>query len=135
MRAGLGDEQAPEKGVSGTRARCNATSKNTRSGLTTPAWVDSVMRSSTGSKYCLILSASKIPRYSRKKVVDCLGGSRGTWGGGLIFDALGSYDRAWQTGVLIGFGAGIIRIVAGGPTRRRGPEKRPSEMMLVPSTR
>jgi hypothetical protein len=31
----------------------------------------------------------------------------------------GSYDRAWQTGVLIGFGAGVVQILAGGPPRRR----------------
>jgi MFS family permease len=48
-----------------------------------------------------------------------VGSSLGAWGGGLIFDALGSYDRAWQTGVLIGFAAGIIQILAGGPRRRR----------------
>ena len=59
--------------------------------------------------------------------------TRTTWGGGLIFDALGSYDRAWQLGVLIGFGAGIVQIVAGGPTRDR--EKHPGEMILIPSAR
>ena len=48
-----------------------------------------------------------------------VGSSLGAWGGGLIFDALGSYDRAWQTGVLIGFTAGIIQMLAGGPRRRR----------------
>jgi predicted MFS family arabinose efflux permease len=48
-----------------------------------------------------------------------VGSSLGAWGGGLIFDALGSYDRAWQIGVLIGFGAGVVQILAGGPPRRR----------------
>jgi MFS family permease len=48
-----------------------------------------------------------------------IGSSLGAWGGGLIFDATGSYDRAWQTGVLIGFAAGVVQILAGGPTRRR----------------
>jgi MFS family permease len=48
-----------------------------------------------------------------------LGSSLGAWGGGLIFDATGSYDRAWQTGVLVGFGAGVVQILAGGPPRRR----------------
>jgi hypothetical protein len=52
-------------------------------------------------------------------VMHQVGSSLGAWGGGLIFDALGSYDRAWQLGVLIGFGAGIVQIVAGGPTRDR----------------
>jgi predicted MFS family arabinose efflux permease len=66
-------------------------------------------------------------------VMHQVGSSLGAWGGGLIFDALGSYDRAWQLGVVIGFGAGIVQIVAGGPTRDR--EKRPGEMILVPSAR
>ena len=52
-------------------------------------------------------------------VMHQVGSSLGAWGGGLIFDATGSYDRAWQTGVLIGFTAGIVQILAGGPTRRR----------------
>jgi MFS family permease len=53
------------------------------------------------------------------------GSSLGAWGGGLIFDTLGSYDRAWQIGVLIGFAAGILQILAGGPARRPGPEMTP----------
>ena len=32
---------------------------------------------------------------------------------------MGTYDRAWQIGVLVGFSAGIVQILAGGPTRRR----------------
>jgi predicted MFS family arabinose efflux permease len=51
-------------------------------------------------------------------VVHQMGSSLGTWGGGLILDLTGSYDRAWQIGALIGFAAGVIQIVAGGPTRR-----------------
>jgi predicted MFS family arabinose efflux permease len=43
----------------------------------------------------------------------------GAWGGGLIFDALGSYDRAWQIGVTIGLTAGLLQILAGGPPRGR----------------
>jgi MFS family permease len=66
-------------------------------------------------------------------VMHQVGSSLGAWGGGLIFDALGSYDRAWQLGVLIGFGAGIVQIVAGGPTRDR--EKHSREIRLVPSAR
>jgi MFS family permease len=50
-------------------------------------------------------------------VMHQVGSSLGAWGGGLIFDALGSYDRAWQIGVLIGFAAGIVQILAGGPAR------------------
>ena len=51
-------------------------------------------------------------------VMHQVGSSLGAWGGGLIFDLTGSYDRAWQLGVLIGFGAGVIQILAGGPPRR-----------------
>jgi MFS family permease len=51
-------------------------------------------------------------------VMHQVGSSLGAWGGGLIFDVTGSYDRAWQIGVLIGFTAGVLQILAGGPTRR-----------------
>jgi MFS family permease len=52
-------------------------------------------------------------------VVHQLGSSLGTWGGGLIFDLTGSYEPAWQIGALIGFAAGVVQILAGGPARRR----------------
>ena len=52
-------------------------------------------------------------------VVHQLGSSLGAWGGGLIFDLSGSYDFAWQIGTFIGFAAGVIQIVAGGPDRRQ----------------
>lgn len=52
-------------------------------------------------------------------VVHQVGSSLGAWGGGLIFDLTGSYDRAWQIGTLVGLTAGIVQIVAGGPSRRR----------------
>jgi len=48
-------------------------------------------------------------------VMHQVGSSLGAWGGGLIFGTTGSYDRAWQTGMLIGFGAGVVQILAGGP--------------------
>ena len=48
------------------------------------------------------------------------GSSLGAWGGGLIFTAFGNYDHAWQIGVLIGFSAGVVQILAGGPTVGRG---------------
>ena len=51
-------------------------------------------------------------------VVHQAGASLGTWGGGLIFDLSGSYDAAWQIGTLIGFAAGVVQILAGGPARR-----------------
>ena len=43
------------------------------------------------------------------------GSSLGALGGSLIFDPTGSYDGAWKIGVLIGFTAGVVQIVAGGP--------------------
>jgi len=52
-------------------------------------------------------------------VVHQLGSSLGAWGGGLIFDLSGSYDAAWRIGTLIGFAAGVVQILAGGPTRGR----------------
>jgi Na+/melibiose symporter-like transporter len=59
-------------------------------------------------------------------VVHQFGSSLGAWGGGFIFDLYGSYDRAWQIGTLIGFAAGVVQIVAGGPTRRQ-------DRMIVPA--
>lgn len=52
-------------------------------------------------------------------VVHQVGASLGTWGGGVIFDLFGSYDRAWQIGALVGFAAGVVQILAGGPSRRQ----------------
>jgi MFS family permease len=52
-------------------------------------------------------------------VMHQVGSSLGAWGGGAIFDRFGSYDLAWHIGVLIGFGAGVIQILAGGPSRGR----------------
>ena len=52
-------------------------------------------------------------------VMHQVGSSLGAWGGGLIYTNFGSYDHAWQIGVLIGFTAGVVQIVAGGPTLRR----------------
>jgi MFS family permease len=52
-------------------------------------------------------------------VMHQVGSSLGAWGGGLIYTHYGSYDRAWQIGVLIGFGAGVVQILAGGPVNRR----------------
>jgi predicted MFS family arabinose efflux permease len=39
-----------------------------------------------------------------------IGSFVGAYGGGLIYDALGSYTMAWRIGVAIGLGAGIIQI-------------------------
>jgi MFS family permease len=52
-------------------------------------------------------------------VMHQVGSSLGAWGGGLIFTAYGNYDYAWKVGVLIGFAAGVVQIVAGGPTLNR----------------
>jgi predicted MFS family arabinose efflux permease len=52
-------------------------------------------------------------------VVHQMGSVIGAWGGGLIFDAFGSYDRAWQIGVLVGAMAGAAQILFGGPARPR----------------
>jgi MFS family permease len=58
-------------------------------------------------------------------VMHQVGSSLGAFGGGLIFDKTGSYDYAWRIGVLIGFTAGVVQIVAGGPERRRDPTRAP----------
>ena len=60
-------------------------------------------------------------------VVHQLGSSLGAWGGGVILDMFGSYDHAWQIGTLIGFAAGVVQIVAGGPSRKQ-------DRMIVPAT-
>jgi MFS family permease len=54
-------------------------------------------------------------------VMHQVGSSLGAWGGGVIFDHFGSYDHAWHIGVVVGLTAGVVQIVAGGPTRRRDP--------------
>lgn len=35
----------------------------------------------------------------------------GAWGGGVIYDALGSYDRAWQAAVVVGLIAGCFQML------------------------
>src|SRR5207248_6523790 len=40
-----------------------------------------------------------------------LGSFVGTFGGGVLFDSLGSYDLAWRLGVGLGLTAGIVQIV------------------------
>jgi predicted MFS family arabinose efflux permease len=41
-----------------------------------------------------------------------LGSFLGAFGGGLLFDARGSYDVAWRLGVGMGLTAGVVQIVA-----------------------
>src|SRR5215472_3094707 len=61
-------------------------------------------------------------------VMHQVGASLGAWGGGLFFDATGSYGDAWKIGVLVGFAAGIVQIFAGGPAR---PREEPAEPQLA----
>ena len=39
-----------------------------------------------------------------------LGSFLGTYGGGLLYDALGSYTMAWRIGVALGLAGGIIQV-------------------------
>jgi predicted MFS family arabinose efflux permease len=48
-----------------------------------------------------------------------VGSFLGAYGGGLILESLGSYDRAWQVGVTIGLIAGIVQIVFGADGKPR----------------
>ena len=50
-------------------------------------------------------------------VIHQAGSVIGAWGGGMMFDAYGSYDLAWRIGVLIGIVAGAVQILFGGPAR------------------
>ncbi|MGD0431542.1 MAG: MFS transporter [Acetobacteraceae bacterium] len=52
-------------------------------------------------------------------VIHQMGSVMGAWGGGLIFDAFGSYDVAWRFGVIVGLTAGAVQILFGGPVRPR----------------
>ena len=52
----------------------------------------------------------------------------GAWGGGLIYDALGSYDRAWQAAVVIGLSPAVPddderAAIGAGPGRARRPRQ------------
>ena len=54
-----------------------------------------------------------------------VGSFLGAWGGGIILSSLGSYDRAWQVGVVIGLIAGTVQIAFGADSRPR-PQLRPA---------
>lgn len=58
-------------------------------------------------------------------VMHQVGSFIGAWGGGLVFDALGSYDLAWRFGVSMGMMAGVAQILFGGPARPFGGRLRP----------
>ncbi|HEU4379188.1 MAG TPA: MFS transporter [Hyphomicrobiaceae bacterium] len=52
-----------------------------------------------------------------------VGSFLGAWGGGAIYDALGSYDRALQAGVIVGLIAGFAQLLAHDrPTQRLAAE-------------
>jgi predicted MFS family arabinose efflux permease len=53
-----------------------------------------------------------------------LGSVVGAWGGGVVFDTFGSYDLAWQFGVVVGAIAGLSQILFGG-AGRPGRDLRP----------
>ena len=66
-----------------------------------------------------------------------VGSFLGAWGGGAIYDALGSYDRALQAGVIIGLIAGCAQLLAHDrpPTRLAGghPADQPSHSRRLAS--
>jgi predicted MFS family arabinose efflux permease len=66
-----------------------------------------------------------------------VGSFLGAWGGGAIYDALGSYDRALQAGVIIGLIAGFAQLLAHDrPTRRlAGNDAGPGADALVGAPR
>ena len=39
-----------------------------------------------------------------------IGSFLGAYGGGVLYDAMGSYDMAWRIGVAVGLSAGIIQV-------------------------
>ena len=52
----------------------------------------------------------------------------GAWGGGMIYDHLGSYDMAWRSAVVIGLVAGAFQMLM----NVRPPAARPSLDGAVP---
>lgn len=52
-----------------------------------------------------------------------LGSFVGAFGGGVIFDALGSYDLAWKLGVGLGLVAGILQLIFAAPRRPPTPPR------------
>lgn len=42
----------------------------------------------------------------------------GAYGGGVIFDGMGSYDLAWKIGMAMGLTAGVLQILMAWPMRR-----------------
>ena len=52
-----------------------------------------------------------------------LGSFVGAFGGGVIFDALGSYDLAWKLGVGLGLVAGVLQLIFAAPRRPPTPPR------------
>jgi len=50
-----------------------------------------------------------------------IGSFVGAFGGGLVYDALGSYTLAWQIGVMLGLAAGLVQIAFAVAARPRPP--------------
>ena len=58
-----------------------------------------------------------------------LGSSLGALGGGLIYDAMGSYDLAWKFGVSVGLTAGVVQVAYAlwkPPSQSQGPMPAPA---------
>jgi MFS family permease len=67
-------------------------------------------------------------------VVHQAGSSLGAFGGGLIFDLFGSYDRAWQIGTIIGLTAGVVQMAFGGPPQKKDESKVTDAGRIVPAS-
>ena len=55
-----------------------------------------------------------------------LGSFLGAYGGGVIFDAMGSYDLAWKLGVAMGLTAGVVQILMAWPRPPGRPREAPA---------
>lgn len=59
-------------------------------------------------------------------MVHQLGSFLGAFGGGLLYDALGSYDMAWRIGVALGLTGGVVQIAFAIARPSKPPELRPA---------
>jgi MFS family permease len=50
----------------------------------------------------------------------------GAWGGGMVLEVMGNYDRAWQFGVTVGLVAGLAQMAFGHDTKPVKPALRPA---------
>ena len=59
-----------------------------------------------------------------------VGSFLGAWGGGVIYSALGSYDRAWQFTVLVGIACGVMQMLMNvRPTARIAAANQTAQLM------